>query len=81
MFDYGNDIGTALELLEPMSTLAWKPRMQVSIATTEEDRAAENRQYEIEFKADCDTYSKGYRPTKIIIPRHMRCSGKDATKP
>ena len=27
VFDYGNDIGTALELLEPMSTLAWKPRM------------------------------------------------------
>jgi hypothetical protein len=41
-----------------MSTMAWKPSMQVSIATTEEDRAAENRQYEIEFKADYDTYSK-----------------------
>jgi hypothetical protein len=60
VFDYGNDIGTALKLLEPINTLAWnKPRMQVSIATTEEDRAAENRQYEIEFKADYDTYSKG----------------------
>ena len=44
--------------LEPINTLAWKPRMQVSIATTEEDRTAENRQYEIEFKADYDTYSK-----------------------
>jgi hypothetical protein len=27
-------------------------------STTEEDRAAENRQYEIEFKADYDTYIK-----------------------
>jgi hypothetical protein len=41
-----------------MSKLAWKPRMQVSIATTEEDRTAENRQYEIEFKANYYTYSK-----------------------
>ena len=58
VFDYGNDIGTSLKLLEPINTSAWKPRMQVSIATTEEDHAAENRQYEIEFKADYDTYSK-----------------------
>ena len=49
VFDYGNDIGTALKLLEPINTSAWKPRMQVSIATTEEDRAAENRQFQIEF--------------------------------
>jgi hypothetical protein len=47
-----------------MSTMAWKPRMQVSIATKEEDRAAENWQFEIEFKADYDTYSKGYKSTK-----------------
>ena len=58
VFDYGNDIGTALELLEPMSTLAWKPRMQLSSATTEEDRTAENRQFEIKFKADYNAYSK-----------------------
>jgi hypothetical protein len=58
VFDYGNDIRTALELLELISTLAWKPRMQVSIATTEQDRTAENQQYEIEFKADYVTYSK-----------------------
>ena len=58
VFDYGNDIGTALKLLEPINTLACMPRMQVSHATIEEDCAAENRQYEIEFKADYDTYSK-----------------------
>ena len=58
VFDYGSDIGIALKSLEPINTSVWKPRMQVSIATTEEDRAAENRQYEIEFKADYDTYSK-----------------------
>ena len=59
VFDYGNSIGTALEfLLEPMSTSAWKPSMQVSLATTDEDHSAENRQYEIEFKADYDAFGK-----------------------
>ena len=58
VFDFGNDIGTALELLEPMSTSAWKPRKQVSLATTDEDHSAENRQYEIEFKADYDAFGK-----------------------
>ena len=58
VFDFGNDIGTALELLEPMSTSAWKPRKQVSLATTDEDHSAENRQYEIEYKADYNAYSK-----------------------
>jgi hypothetical protein len=58
-FDYGNNIGTALELLEPMSTLTWKPRMQLSSsATTEKDLAAENRLFEINFKSNKDTYSK-----------------------
>ena len=50
VFNYGNEIGTVLELLEPMSTsAAWKPRIHLS---------AKNRQYEIEFKADYDAYSK-----------------------
>ena len=57
-FDYVNYIGTALKLLEPINRSAWKPRMQVSIATTDEDCTAENRQYEIEFKADYESYSK-----------------------
>ena len=42
VFDYGSDIGIALKSLEPINTSVWKPRMQVSIATTEEDWAAEN---------------------------------------
>ena len=32
--------------------------MQASIATTGKDRTAKNRQYEIEFNADYNTYSK-----------------------
>ena len=40
VFNYDNDIGTVLELLELMSTWAWKPRIHLS---------AENQKYEIEF--------------------------------
>jgi hypothetical protein len=30
LYDYGNDIGTALEKLKAIDTSVWKPRMQVS---------------------------------------------------
>ena len=41
VFDHhGKNIGTALALLEPMITSAWKPRMLVSLATTDEDHPA-----------------------------------------
>ena len=58
LYDYGNDIGSALENLEPVDTAPWKPRMQVSTEEVEATRTAENRQFEIEFKADYDAYSK-----------------------
>ena len=58
LYDYGNDIGTALESLEPLDTSAWKPRMEVSTSEDEAVRNNENRQFEIEFKADYDIYSK-----------------------
>ena len=55
-----------------MVTSAWKPRMQINLATTDEDCASEDRQYEIEFKANYDTCSKRVQRTKkTIIPRHM----------
>lgn len=58
LYDYGNDIGSALETLVPLDTTQWKPRMRVSTEDDEATRTAENRQFEIEFKADYDTYSK-----------------------
>ncbi|KAI2512472.1 hypothetical protein MHU86_203 [Fragilaria crotonensis] len=58
LYDYGNDIGSALEKLEAIDTTVWKPSMQVSGKTDEEIRAIENKQYEIEFKSDYDTYRK-----------------------
>ena len=58
LYDYGNDIGTALENLEAIDTSVWKPRMQVSSDGDEEIRANENKQFKIEFKSDYDTYRK-----------------------
>ena len=57
VYDYGNDIGTALENLEPVDLTQWKPKMQVSEESDEEIRVIENRQFEIEFKAEYDKYS------------------------
>lgn len=58
IYDYGNDIGTALEKLEAIDTTAWRPRMQVSGEEDETVRTIENKQFEIEFKSDYDTYRK-----------------------
>lgn len=56
LYDYGNDIGTALEKLEAVDTSVWKPRMQVSYDEDEEVRANENELFKIGFKSDYDTY-------------------------
>ena len=58
VYEYGNDIGTALENLEPVDLTQWKPKMQVSDDSDEEIRIIENRQFEIEFKAEYDEYRK-----------------------
>ncbi|MGL6008684.1 MAG: hypothetical protein ACRC1D_04435, partial [Culicoidibacterales bacterium] len=58
VYDYGNDIGSVLETLEPINTANWKPKMMFSTNENTITEKNENRQYEIEFKADYDTYSK-----------------------
>ncbi len=57
-YDYGIDIGMAHENMESLDTAPWKPCMQVSTEEDEASRIAENRQFEIEFMADYNTYSK-----------------------
>ena len=49
-FVQGIDIATALAKLTPVDTQDWKPSLEVSISADENEREAENRQYEIEFK-------------------------------
>ncbi|MGL6008756.1 MAG: hypothetical protein ACRC1D_04795, partial [Culicoidibacterales bacterium] len=58
VYDYGNDIGSMLETLEPIDTLSWKPTMRFSQNETESIQKNEDRQFEIEFMADYDAYSK-----------------------
>ena len=58
LYDYDNDIGSALETLEPVNTSAWKPAMKFSNDEDATVKKNEDRQFEIEFKADYDTYSK-----------------------
>ena len=76
-------IGTALELLEPTNTSAWKPRMQMSLENTEKGCAAENRQYEIEFKDKYDayydsksvqTYENNHNTKAYALPSWERCN-------
>jgi hypothetical protein len=60
-YDYGNDIGSSMEQLEPIDTSSWKPKMQLSSKdekTEASEKALEERQFEIEFKADYDEYRK-----------------------
>jgi hypothetical protein len=42
VFHYGDDIGTALELLQPIDTTPWKPQMHVSVTKDKILQAAKN---------------------------------------
>ena len=57
-FDYGIDIATALDDLQPFDASVHKPKLSVSRSTNDETKAAANRQFEIEFKAELDVYMK-----------------------
>jgi hypothetical protein len=57
-YDYGNDIGSALEELEPLNTVQRKPQMKISAESDESIQRVENRQFEIEFQTDYDIYCK-----------------------
>jgi hypothetical protein len=57
-FNFGSDIGTALESLEAYDMDKHKPTLECSKNTNEDVKTAENRQYEIEFKAEFDAYMK-----------------------
>ena len=57
VFEYGADIGSALEELQAVNMNQYKPKLQVSVKT-EEAKSAEDRQFEMEFKAEFDLYTK-----------------------
>jgi hypothetical protein len=57
-FEFGNDVGTALDRLEAFNTEEYKPKLTVSTNEDERVRISGDRQFEIEFKAKFDAYMK-----------------------
>lgn len=57
-YDYGQDIATALTQETPCDMTAFKPTIKVSRRSDADAKAAENRQFEIEFKEDFSLYRK-----------------------
>jgi hypothetical protein len=60
-FDRGNDVAEALRVLEPCNTDLWKPSLAFSIESDATLKAQENRQYELEYKADLDEFMRRRR--------------------
>jgi hypothetical protein len=60
-FDRGNDVAEALRILAPTDTEMWKPTLQFSASTDVNVEKQENRQYELEYKADLDEYMRRKR--------------------
>jgi hypothetical protein len=60
-FDRGNDVAEALRTLIKEDTDVWKPSLKFSTQVDTGDKAQENRQYELEYKADLDEYIKRKR--------------------
>ena len=56
-FDYGDDISAALSNLEPHDLLPFKPTLKFSTADEPNEKEAQNKQFEIEFKSDYDRYN------------------------
>ena len=60
-FDRGNDIAEALRTLEPQDIELWKPTLQFSASDDETVAKQEDRQNEIEFKANLEEFMKRRR--------------------
>ena len=57
-FNFGNDIGTALEELTYFDINVYKPTLMYSISDDDIMIEAENEQFKIEFKAEFDSFMK-----------------------
>ena len=55
-FDRGNNVAETLRNLTKLETETWKPNLKVSTMTDENKREAQNKQFEIEFKAELEEY-------------------------
>ena len=60
-YDRGNDIAEALRKMEVPDTKLWKPSLQVSLSSDADEEKRENRQYELDYKAEFDEFMKRKR--------------------
>ena len=57
-FSFGNDIGTVLETLQELDLNQYKPSLSISLSVDEGVKMAEDKQFEIEFKAEFEAFTK-----------------------
>jgi hypothetical protein len=60
-FERGNDVAEALRILEPTDTDGWKPTLLFNVSTDTTAEKQENRQFELEYKANLDEYMRRKR--------------------
>ena len=60
-FDRGNDVAEALRTLVKEDTSVWKPTLQFSKATDQDQAKQENEQYKMGYKAELDESMKRKR--------------------
>ena len=63
-FDSGHDIAEALRTHEPVDTEVWKPTLSFSSESDDTVKKQEDRQYELEYKADLDEFMRRRRAYK-----------------
>ena len=68
-FDFGSDIGTVLETLEEFDLNQFKPSLSISLSVDEGVKIAEDKQFEIEFKAEFDAFTKRKQAMEMNIPK------------
>jgi hypothetical protein len=73
MFNFGNDNGMSLETLKDCNMDQHYPKLQTSDSVHPETKELENKQYEIEFKAEFDAFMKQKRHLNFYcLPRPCR---------
>ena len=63
-FEHGLDISEALRILKEPDTNSWKSKLQVSKLKDADDKAGEDRQFSMDYKAELDETTRRIRALK-----------------
>jgi len=80
-FNFGNDIGTVLETLEEFDLNQFKSSLSISLSIDEGVKTAEDRQFEIEFKAEFDAFTKRKQAMDLNITKAYAFLWDQCAKP